>query len=52
MIIPQGTGDLPPPLLKAYCYKVSSKGEVPAARVNFRAVTLDSGHVAVMGGLG
>jgi hypothetical protein len=31
---------------------VSSKGEVPAARVNFRMLTIDSGHVAVMGGLG
>lgn len=39
-------------MLKAFCYKVNSKGEVPAARVNFRAVTLDTGVVAVMGGLG
>lgn len=40
------------PLERCFCYKVSSKGEVPAARLNLRMVPLDSGRVAVFGGLG
>jgi len=40
------------PALKCFSLKPQTTGEIPAARINFKMLTIDRSHVAVYGGLG
>lgn len=40
------------PALKCFCLRPSTIGEIPAARLNFKMISLDRSHVGVFGGLG